>query len=247
MLDIIQIVLLIAVIVLLWSTKGSRTPRFTSFAAKNDIIIDSCALIDGRILDIAKTGFISDNLVIPSFIISELQLLADGTDSKKRERARFGLDVISALKELPASARISDIDFKDIKTNDDKLLRLAEKTGAKLCTTDYNLNKVAAIQGITVLNVNELSNAIRAVVLPGEKLEISVVQKGSGKDQGVGYLDDGSMVVIAGASGLVGQRVGVEITRMLQSDAGKMLFAKPLNQPRKRSNQNPKSQNRQNG
>lgn len=237
MIEIIQIALLVGIIILIWQSRDT-TKRLIGSSKPDQIILDSCTLIDGRIIDIAKSGFISGTLVIPEFIVRELQLLADGADNTKRERARFGLDAIKTLQELSLNVSISTIDFKDLRTTDDKLLRLAEKLQAKLCTTDYNLNKVAAIQGIIVLNVNELSNAVRAVVLPGEQKEIVIIQKGSGKEQGVGYLDDGSMVVVSDASSLVGKRVKVEITRMLQSDAGKMLFAKLVGQTNTRRKQN---------
>ncbi len=227
MIDIIQTILLVALVLLVWQSRGSYHTTFAKIRPRKKMILDSCALIDGRIIDIVNAGFTPDSLVIPRFIVRELQLLADGQDSQKRERARYGLDAIQTLQANPdTNVEISDIDFLEAKTTDDKLVMLAGKLSADLCTTDYNLNKAASVQGVKVLNVNELSNAIRAVVLPGETKQVAIVQKGSGKDQGVGYLDDGTMVVVAGAAGLVGKSLHVEITRMLQSEAGKMLFAK---------------------
>jgi uncharacterized protein YacL len=248
MLDIIQTLLLIGVIILLiWrNSKSAKTEK-----PGRKIILDSCALIDGRIVDIINAGFTPAIIVVPKFVLGELQLLADGHDSQKRERARYGLDAVKTIQASPdTQVDISEINFPEVRTIDEKLVKLAVKLDAELCTTDYNLNKVASIQNVRVLNVNELSNALRAVVLPGEKKQITIVQKGSAKDQGVGYLDDGTMVVVAGASSQIGRNLTVEITRMLQSDAGKMLFGnavfpKEKHPPKtqRRNNRQPKAQN----
>lgn len=224
--DITQILLLIAILYFIvkdvfLSSLGSKGGR--------KVVLDSCALIDGRILDIANAGFTPSQIIIPRFVINELQLLADGSDSHKRERARFGLDVVQALQK---SANCDVIVYKDeiskSMPTDDRLVITAKKLSADLCTIDYNLNKVAAIEGVRVLNVNELANAIRPVALPGEKKRIKIVQKGSNKDQGVGYLEDGTMVVVEGASRSIGKHVDVEVSRFIQTDAGKMLFARSL-------------------
>lgn len=224
MIEIIQLSLLIVILALLASQFFSKKPfSFT----KKTAVLDSSALIDGRILEVAKAGFAPEALIVPSFVVRELQLIADSSDSHKRERARFGLDVVTQLQtELPGSVEISTKDFTDIRTTDDKLVKLASSIGADLCTTDYNLNKVATIEGVRVLNLNELSQAVRPAALPGEKHSVKIVQKGSSKDQGVGYLDDGTMVVVAGAGQMIGKRVDVAVTRMLQTEAGKMMFAK---------------------
>lgn len=234
MIEIIQLVLLIAVIgILIAKNPGKSITKPRARA----MVLDSSALIDGRILDVAKTGFTPAKLVVPQFIVRELQLLADGGDSHKRERARFGLDVVSHLQtEFPEAVEISTSDFTDVRATDDKLVKLASQIGADLCTTDYNLNKVATIEGVRVLNVNELANAVRPVALPGEKQNIKIVQRGSSKDQGVGYLDDGTMVVVSGAGNMIGKRVDVEVTRMLQTEAGKMIFARRPDQKSKRTN-----------
>ncbi|HXH27246.1 MAG TPA: PIN domain-containing protein, partial [Candidatus Acidoferrum sp.] len=164
---------------------------------RGGMIMDTCALIDGRIIDIAKSGFVTQNLVIPQFVIAELQYLADNGDSHKRERARFGLDVIRDLQDMRrVTVMIAREQFPNIKEVDDKLIALAKQYGAMLYTTDYNLNKVAQIEGIHVLNVNELAQALRPHRLPGEKLEIKITQVGQDKTQGVGYLEDGTMVVV---------------------------------------------------
>lgn len=193
---------------------------------KRRIILDSCALIDGRIVELVKNGFVADQLVIPQFVLNELQLLADGNDSHKRERARFGLDIAHELQDAAFNANviIERTAFSEIHATDDKLIALAKKMEAYLYTTDYNLSKVAAIEAVGVLNVNELSQAIRPIALPGEKLNIKIVQKGSNPNQGVGYLEDGTMIVVEGAARFAGKLVEVTVTRMHQTVAGKMVF-----------------------
>lgn len=190
------------------------------------IILDTCALIDGRIQDLVKSGFVAQQLYIPQRVIEELQFLADHGDAHKRSRARFGLDVAQTLQELaPSKVTLISGDFKD-KQVDDVLVLLAKRYNAALYTTDYNLNKVARIHGVNVLNVNELAHAIRPILLPGEKVTVKIVQKGESRTQGVGYLEDGTMAVIEGAAQLVGQQVSASIDRMLQTEAGKMVFAR---------------------
>lgn len=190
------------------------------------LILDTCGVIDGRIVDIAKAGFVPQNIVIPKFIIAELQYLADNGDAHKRERARHGLDVMRMLQEIRrVNVSIAREQFSNIKEVDDKLVALAKQMGGYLYTTDYNLNKVAQIEGITVLNVNELAQALRPRRLPGEQIEIKITQQGQDKTQGVGYLEDGTMVVVEKAGNKIGQRIIVEFSRMLQTQAGKMMFA----------------------
>lgn len=190
------------------------------------LILDSCGLIDGRIVELASSGFTPKQIIIPQFILKELQLLADGNDSHKRSRARFGLDVAKKLQSINTSEVVINRDLiAQAKATDDKLVALAKKISADLYTTDYNLNKVASVEGVRVLNVNELALNLRPLVLPGEKLKVKIVQKGSGRGQGVGYLDDGTMVVVENAQKLIGRSVEVEVGRYHQTDAGKMLFA----------------------
>jgi uncharacterized protein YacL len=235
MLDIVQTALI--AIVLVYLVRQRPVMSVATPTSKKGMILDTCALIDARIVDVARAGFTPKELIVPRFVINELQLLADGADAHKRERARFGLDMVAELQNSPqVELRVSDQDFTDIQKTDDKLVRLAKKLSADLCTTDYNLNKVATIEGVRILNVNELANAVRPVILPGEKREIKIVQRGSNRDQGVGYLEDGTMVVVSGAGQMVGKKTTVEVTRMLQSDAGKMLFAKKLGQSKPRNN-----------
>jgi len=225
MTSFIEIILLIFIAAfLVLQQKGG----FESLLGKHrKIILDSCALIDGRITEIVKTGFVVDELVIPQFILNELQLLADGNDSHKRERARFGLDIAHELQDTAFHAKVT-IDhtvFENVPATDDKLIQLAKKTEAYLYTTDFNLSKVAAIEGVGVLNVNELAQGLRPVALPGETLKIKIIQKGSNPSQGVGYLDDGTMIVVEGGARHAGKAaVDVTVTRMHQTVAGKMVF-----------------------
>jgi uncharacterized protein YacL len=204
----------------LFSKKTTNAPRARS------LILDTNGLIDGRIIEVAKAGFVPENIIIPQFVIAELQFLADKGDSHKRERARFGLDVIRELQDLPATeVTIAREKFSNIKEVDDKLVALAKQYRAPLYTIDYNLNKVAQIEGVTVLNVNELAHALRPHHLPGEKATVKLVQPGQDSHQAVGYLEDGTMVVVEQARKLIGQKVEVAFTRMLQTQAGKMSFA----------------------
>jgi uncharacterized protein YacL len=206
------------------------TPKKSKLGSANksgrSVLLDSCALIDGRIIDLAEAGFTPETLVIPSFIIRELQMLADGNDTHKRERARFGLDVANKLKELAGVQVVVDRREVSAVTTDDKLVQLAQQTGAQLYTTDFNLAKVAMVEGVKVLNVNELAQKLKPTILPGEKMTIKVVQRGSGRGQGVGYTDDGTMVVIEQADRLVGKTLDVVVDRMHNTLAGKMIFAK---------------------
>lgn len=224
MIDIIQTILLLIIVAGLWYKKPIRKTR----GKNKKLILDSCALIDGRIVELVSSGFIAGELIIPRFVLKELQLLADGSDSQKRERARFGLDVANNLQNLSgANVRLSSDDFK-VKTIDDKLILLAKKLSADLYTTDYNLNKVATVEGVKVLNINELALNMRPLILPGENKKVKIIQKGSGRNQGVGYLEDGTMVVVENANRLVGKTVEVQISRYHQTESGKMIFATPI-------------------
>ncbi|MDO4870698.1 MAG: hypothetical protein Q3996_01220 [Candidatus Saccharibacteria bacterium] len=190
------------------------------------VLLDTSVLIDGRILDLAKTGFINDELVVPRSVLAELQLLADGSNNDKRTRARFGLDVITQLQKNDQVATVILPDDRQTPEGvDNRLLELAKDKRFALMTMDYNLNKVATAEGITVLNINELAKVIRMQVLPGEKISLKLIQEGQGDGQAVGYLVDGSMVVVSNSKKMIGQTVNVKITRYLQTDAGKMAFA----------------------
>ena len=190
-------------------------------------ILDTSVIIDGRISDIVDTKFIEGVLVVPKFVLDELQQIADSSDSVKRSRGRRGLDVLNRLKkDRDTLLRITDQDFPDTNDVDSKLLKLAKSIGAKIITNDFNLFKVAEIQGIPVLNINLLANSLKPVVLPGEKMKIVVIKEGKDPGQGIGYLDDGTMVVVDSGKRYVGEEVHVAVTSVLQTPAGRMIFAK---------------------
>ncbi|MBI5740419.1 MAG: PIN domain-containing protein [Nitrospirae bacterium] len=190
-------------------------------------IIDTSVIIDGRIADVCEAGFLEGPFIIPQFILQELQHIADSSDSLRRARGRRGLDVLHRIQKMSnITVKIIDEDFPKIKEVDAKLVALARMSGAKIITNDFNLNKVAELQGVTVLNLNELSNAVKPVVLPGEKMNIFVVKEGKEFNQGVGYLDDGTMVVVDNARKLINQQIDVVVTSVLQTTAGRMIFAK---------------------
>lgn len=198
--------------------------RITQKPQGKKVILDTCALIDGRIVDIARAGFVPAQLLVPRAVVRELQFMADQADPSRRERARFGLDVINELQQLKTvDVHIIAHDTKELV--DEQLIAVAKQYGAQLYTTDYNLNKVAQVEGVAVLNVNELAQAIRTQCLPGERMLIQLVQAGQGSGQAVGYLDDGTMVVVSNAKQSIGKQVEVEFTRVLQTQAGKMMFA----------------------
>jgi uncharacterized protein YacL len=191
-------------------------------------IVDTSAIVDGRIVEIVECGFLEGVLIVPRFVVRELQSIADSMDSLKRTRGRRGFDVLSKLQEL-AVVEISERDFADMAPGnvDARLVRLAQELGGKLITNDYNLNRVAHVEGITVLNVNELANAVKPVVLPGEELHVQVTREGKETHQGVGYLDDGTMIVVEHGRRLIGEETDVVVTSVLQTVAGRMIFARP--------------------
>jgi uncharacterized protein YacL len=190
-----------------------------------ETLVDTSAIIDGRIADIVRTGFLSGELVVPEFVLRELQQVADSGDPLKRARGRRGLEVVHGLRSEVAVAT-PEVDFPELADVDAKLLKLAKQRGLRILTTDYNLNRLARIQDVVVLNVNELANALKPAVLPGERLEIRLIREGKEPDQGVGYLDDGTMVVVEGGRRRVGDTVDVQVTSVLQSPSGKMIFTR---------------------
>ncbi|WP_371365760.1 putative PIN and TRAM-domain containing protein YacL [Sporomusa rhizae] len=191
-------------------------------------ILDTSVIIDGRIADICKSGFVDGMLIVPIFVLEELQHIADSSDLLKRNRGRRGLDILNRMqKELELNVQIENRDFDDIAEVDSKLIKLGQLLNAKVITNDYNLNKVAELQGVSVLNINELSNAVKPVVLPGEEMVVHVVKDGKEFGQGVAYLDDGTMIVVDGGKKHIGETVGVLVTSVLQTAAGRMIFAKP--------------------
>ena len=189
-------------------------------------IVDSSAIIDGRIIDVVETGFVEGEILVPRFVVEELQRLADSSDAEKRVRGRRGLDFVRRLQNQSGQVRIEDKDYADIDAVDAKLVRLGGELGAMILTTDYTLNKVAEIQGVRVLNVNDLANSVKSAVLPGEVIEVKILREGREHDQGVGYLDDGTMIVIEAGAPMVGSRVSTEVTSVLQSPSGKMIFGR---------------------
>lgn len=188
-------------------------------------VIDTSVIIDGRFTGVLEAGFVDGVIVVPRFILRELQQVADSSDSLKRIRGRKGLDALRAIQASDrAHVELTDRDFPEIREVDGKLISLAEELGAKVLTNDYNLAKVALLRGVEVLNVNDLANAVKPVVLPGESLSVQVIKEGKERNQGVGYLDDGTMVVVDNARQLIGNRVKATVTRLIQTNAGKMIF-----------------------
>ncbi|MFA6808337.1 MAG: PIN/TRAM domain-containing protein [Eubacteriales bacterium] len=212
--------------------KGEKTDK-TKVARSKSIppnykVLDTSVIIDGRIADIVKTGFIEGILLVPSFVLEELRHIADSSDMLKRNRGRRGLDILNQIsKEALIKVEIKEIDFEDIAEVDSKLVRLSQNLNCPVLTNDYNLNKVAEFQGVKVLNINELANAVKPVVLPGEEMYVQIMKEGKESGQGVAYLDDGTMVVVDGGRKLIGQHTIVMVTTVLQTAAGRMIFAKP--------------------
>ncbi|WP_100405969.1 PIN/TRAM domain-containing protein [Bacillus solitudinis] len=191
-------------------------------------ILDTSVIIDGRIADICKTGFLEGTLVIPEFVLEELQHIADSSDVLKRNRGRRGLDILNKIqKELPIKVEIYDGDFEEIHEVDSKLVKLAKLSCGVVVTNDFNLNKVCELQGVPVLNINDLANAVKPVVLPGEEMKVQVIKDGKEHHQGVAYLDDGTMIVVEGGREYIGKHLDVVVTSVLQTSAGRMIFAKP--------------------
>ena len=191
-------------------------------------LLDTSVIIDGRIADICDTGFIEGTLLIPVFVLEELQHIADSADALKRTRGRRGLDILQRIRtESKMKVEITNEDFDDISEVDSKLVRLGQKVGARIITNDFNLNKVARLRGVEVLNINELANAVKPVVIPGESMTVTVVKNGKEPGQGVAYLDDGTMIVVENGHRHLGATIDVEVTSALQTAAGRMIFAKP--------------------
>lgn len=193
------------------------------------VLMDTSVIIDGRIADVAGTGFLSGALIIPRFVLNELQYIADSADNLRRQRGRRGMEIIAQLQKNQAiPVRISDIDVEGIRDVDEKLVVLARQLRCPILTNDYNLNRIAELQGVTVLNINELANAVKSVLLPGELVSVKIIQEGKESGQGVGYLDDGTMVVVEDGRNLLNRKhpVGVMVTKVLQTAAGRMVFAR---------------------
>jgi len=196
-------------------------------AGNPPVLLDTSVIIDGRIADISRTGFISGTMLIPRFVLNELQHIADSSDMLRRNRGRRGLDMLNKLqKESVVPIRIDDMDVEEAHEVDDKLVMLAKELSCPIVTNDYNLNRVAGLQGVTVLNINELANAVKTVLLPGESMKVRIIQEGKELGQGVGYLDDGTMVVVENGRRYINRTIEVVVTKVLQTSAGRMIFAR---------------------
>ena len=199
---------------------GDGSPR--------EIIVDTSVIIDGRIADVVMTGFLQGTLVVPRFILDELRHIADSPETLRRNRGRRGLDILNRLqKEAPVPVQVSERDFPDAPDADAKLIRLASELKAPILTNDFNLNRIAELEDVKVLNINDLANAVKVVILPGEEMEVHIIQEGKEIGQGVGFLDDGTMVVVEGGRRYLNEQLDVIVTRVLQTVAGRMIFAQP--------------------
>jgi uncharacterized protein YacL len=204
------------------SGEGGLTPS-------RQILLDTSVIIDGRIADISRTGFIMGPMIVPRFVLKELQHIADSADMLRRNRGRRGLEILNRLqKESLVPVRITDMDVEEMMDVDEKLVILARQMRCSILTNDYNLNRVAELQGVLVLNINELANAVKTVFLPGEYMEVQIIQEGKELGQGVGYLDDGTMVVVEDGRRYMNQVVEATVTKILQTSAGRMIFARPI-------------------
>ncbi|RME72336.1 MAG: PIN domain nuclease [Chloroflexi bacterium] len=207
----------------------SGSSSFLNFARRADdvVLLDTSVIIDGRIADIAQTGFIRSTMLVPRFVLNELQYIADSSDPLRRNRGRRGLDLLRRLQqESPTPIQITDLDIEGVHAVDDKLVLLAKQLNCPIITNDFNLNNVAKLQGVVVLNINELANAVKTIILPGEPLTIKIIQEGKEREQGVGYLSDGTMVVVENGKRCIDQTVEAVVTKVLQTSAGRMIFAR---------------------
>jgi uncharacterized protein YacL len=237
------VVAVLIALALLWATMYKRDVLLPAIAGIlpgsrrrggfSLIVIDTSSVIDGRIVDVGRTGFILGTLVVPRFVLDELQRIADSPDAIRRKRGRRGLEMLTALqKDSISPVEVSEETYPEISEVDAKLVAFARDRGAAILTNDFNLNRVAELQGIRVLNINELANAVKAVVHPGEEMSVKIIQDGKEPGQGVGYLDDGTMIVVEGGSRSMNHEVNVTVTRVLQTVAGRMIFAQPRDEPR---------------
>jgi len=210
------------------SGRGGEGGSSSSWTNLNrTILLDTSVIIDGRVADIAKTGFLPGTLLIPRFVLNELQYIADSPDGLRRQRGRRGMEVLADLQKQPnVLVRISDIDAEGVREVDDKLVVLARQLKCPILTNDFNLNRVAELQGVTILNINELANAVKSVLLPAERMNLNIFQEGKEHGQGVGYMDDGTMVVVENGHDFIGEYKDVVVTKVLQTAAGRMIFAR---------------------
>jgi uncharacterized protein YacL len=212
---------------LLGASFGKTKPRRSE---DNVVLLDTSVIIDGRIADISQTGFIERTLLVPRFILNELQYIADSSDALRRKRGRRGLDILNKLQQDSiVPIQVTDMDVEEMRDADGKLIQLAKSLACPIITNDYNLNRVAQLQGVSVLNINELANAVKTAVLHGEALKVRIIQEGTEPNQGVGYLDDGTMVVVEDGRRHLDETVDVTVTKVLQTAQGRMIFAQPHN------------------
>jgi uncharacterized protein YacL len=212
----------------LFALLGTRPSGEGLAADERPVLLDTSVIIDGRIADISQTGFISGTMLVPRFVLNELQHIADSPDLLRRNRGRRGLDMLNRLKEESAApVRVTDMDIPEAREVDDKLIMLAKNLRCPILTNDYNMNRVAQLQGVLVLNINELANAVKSVMLPGETISVKVIQEGKELGQGVGYLDDGTMIVVEGGRPYLGQTIPVIVKKVLQKTEGRLVFAQP--------------------
>ncbi|HXH29110.1 MAG TPA: PIN domain-containing protein [Candidatus Polarisedimenticolia bacterium] len=210
-----------------FSLGSLRAAWFEGSQRQNYKILDTSVIIDGRIADVCETGFLDGTLVVPQFVLRELQYIADSQDTLKRNRGRKGLEILQRIKKGPdIKVLVSEVDYPDVKDVDMKLIELAKQLSGKIITNDFNLNKVAELRGVRVLNVNMLANSLKPVVLPGESMKVFILKEGKEANQGVGYLDDGTMVVVDNAKRHIGRNIDITVTSVLQTTAGKMFFGK---------------------
>jgi uncharacterized protein YacL len=208
-------------------TLGGSMLDFSRKPIDDAVLLDTSVIIDGRIADISQTGFVRSPMLVPHFVLNELQYIADSSDPIRRNRGRRGLDLLRRLQEESlVPVKITDIDVEGVKATDDKLVMLAKQLGYPIITNDFNLNSVAKLQGVVVLNINDLANAVKTVILPGEAMPVKIIQEGKERDQGVAYLSDGTMIVIENGKHYIDQNVDVTVTKVLQTSAGRMIFAK---------------------
>ncbi len=208
-------------------TLGGSFLDFSRKPADDAVLLDTSVIIDGRIADISKTGFVRSTMLVPNFVLNELQYIADSSDSIRRNRGRRGLDLLRRLQEESmVPVKITDIDIEGVKGTDDKLVLLAKQLGYPIITNDFNLNSVAKLQGVVVLNINELANAVKTVILPGEAMNVKIIQEGKERDQGIAYLSDGTMIVVENGKQFIDQNTEVTVTKVLQTSAGRMIFAR---------------------
>lgn len=212
----------------LWRGDPVATRTLSGLPSSNEILLDTSVIIDGRILDISRTGFIQGTMLVPRFVLNELQHVADSADVLRRNRGKRGLEILSELQQHSLTpVHIIDDDIEGVAEVDEKLVLLAQQMGVPIMTQDHNLNRVADLQGVVVLNINELTNALKAVFLPGETMDIQIVMEGREEDQGVGYLDDGTMVVVEGGKRYMDRTIPVFVTRYIVTNAGRMYFTEP--------------------